>query len=404
MNSGWWTIAASFVALAVYRTVSSSFSLLVVPLQQELGESRAVVSLVFTAHMVIYALASLLCGAVIRRFGPRMTIVLGGTLIGLGMVAMTGAHSLSTLGMAFGMLCGGGVALIGLPANFVIVSDRFPTRVATAMGVAGAGTGVGVLFLIPAMQFATDYAGWRAAFAWSGICAFSVLALAMSYRPASAASTANAGLQPPRAVIATGGAMAIVRSPKWQAFALANGLMGAAMFGLLTHHVALLRDLGWSAIAAATSLGIVHIVRSAAGPLWGVLIDRWGRRLGYGWSTAVAVAGLAAVAIADAGSATGPILVYVFIVAFGVGAAGTLPTIATLGNELFSSDQRATAWGFLETAYAAGAAFGSWSVGRLFDINGNYVAGLALTAIELAGSYAFVLALSPRTNPGVVSI
>jgi MFS family permease len=197
--------------------------------------------------------------------------------------------------------------------------------------------------------------------------------------------------------------MAIVRSPKWQAFAVANGLMGAAMFGLLTHHVALLGDLGWSAIAAASSLGIVHIVRAAAGPLWGVLIDRSGRRLGYGLSTAVAIAGLTAVAIVDARLVAGPLFVYVFIVAFGVGAAGTLPTIATLGNELFCSEQRATAWGFLETAYAAGAAFGSWSVGWLFDASGNYVAGLALTALELAGSYAFVLALSPRMNRAALS-
>ena len=76
--------------------------------------------------------------------------------------------------------------------------------------------------------------------------------------------------------------------------------------------------------------------------------------------------------------------------------AMALPTIATLGNELFSKEQRAVAWGFLETAYAAGAALGAWSVGSLFDRTGNYVAGLTLVALELVGSYLFVLAVSPR--------
>jgi MFS family permease len=400
MSSGWWTIAASFVALAVHRTASSSFSLLLVPLQQEFGASRAIVSLLFTAHMVVYGFASLLCGIAIQRFGPRVTIVFGGVLIGLGMIAMASAHSLATMGLGFGLLCGGGVALIGRPANFVLVSERFPTRVATAMGLAGAGTGIGVLCLIPAVQLAADRVGWRQAFAWSGVAAAVLVALAMSYRrssPGHPIANSDPQLRPSRhASPSDARAMAIVLSPKWQAFAAANGLMGAAMFGLLAHHVALLSELGWSAMAAATSLGIVQVVRSASGPLWGVLIDRSGRRLGYGLSTAVAVAGLVAVGAAHARLEVGPLLVYLFIVAFGIGSGGTLPTIATLGNELFSKEQRAVAWGFLETAYAAGAALGAFSIGSLFDRTGNYLAGLALVALELVGSYLFVLAVSPR--------
>jgi MFS family permease len=319
------------------------------------------------------------------------------------MAAMSAAHSLSTLALSFGLLCGAGVALVGLPANFVILSERFPTRIATAMGVAATGMGVGVLALIPAIQLAADRLGWREAFVWSGIAAtIVILAICASYRPVHATTATAGGAHAAAPAANERNSMRrrmldIVRSGKWQGFAIANFLMGSALFGVLTHQVALLRESGWTAMAAATSLGLVNLFRSASGPLWGVLLDRSGRRLGYGASTAIAVVGLAAIASSYSIPSSAQMLAYFFIVAFGVGSAGTLPTNASLGNELFSREQRALAWGFVETAYAGGAAFGSWIVGWLFDRSGDYVAALALTGVEFIASYALVVALSsPR--------
>jgi MFS family permease len=398
VRSAWLTLAASFVVLAVYRTVTSSFSILVLPLQDELAAPRASVTLVFTTHMLVYAVASFACGALIGRFGPRATIAFGGVLVGLGMAAMSIAHSIATLALAFGLLCGAGVALVGLPAHFVLISERFPTRVATAMGVAAAGMGVGVLVLIPAIQWAAERLGWREAFVWAGAAATIIVAICMSYQPANAASDVAHGES------ATGAPteqrsmrrrmLEVIRLGKWQAFAAANFLMGSALFSVVTHQVALLRESGWSALAAATSLGLVNVFRSAAGPLWGMLLDRSGPRFAYGLSTTVAVLGLVAIATAQAGGPFAEGLAYAFIFVFGVGSAGSLPTNASLAAALFTREQRAIAWGFIETAYASGAAFGAWIVGILFDRTGFYTAGLVLTGLQMIASYAVVVALS----------
>ena len=410
MNSAWLTLAASFVVLAVYRVVSSSFSLLVLPLQDELAASRATVTLIFTAHMLVYSGTSLLCGVAIDRIGPRSTIALGGLLLGLGLGVMSTAQTLAGLMLAFGLLCGSGVALVGLPANFVILSERFPRRIATAMGVAGAGMGVGVLVLIPAIQFVADRLGWRPAFLWSGVAAAVIVTLCAAVQSLHGGRTAKAakasGDAPVNAHRNRGHGVAdrsagarmleIARSAKWRGFAGANFLMGSALFGVLTHQVALLQESGWSAMAAATALGSVNVLRSAAGPLWGIVLDRFGRRLGYGLSMAFAIVGLASIVIGSATWLRADALAYVFIAAFGIGSAGTLPTNASLGNELFSREQRAIAWGFTETAYAAGAAFGSWAVGWLFDLNGNYTMALALVGLQFIGSYLLVLLLSPH--------
>jgi hypothetical protein len=310
---------------------------------------------------------------------------------------MGAANSLGAIALAFGLLCGSGVALIGLPANFIMVSEQFPSRVATAIGVAGTGMGIGVLLLIPSMQIAIERLGWREALAWSGLVAAIIIILSVAYRPRCLRTSAATGLPTSAFAVSDTGTIGLLLSTRWQKFAGANLLMGAAMFGLLTHQVAMLTELGWSTTAAAASLGVIHILRSASGPLWGVLIDRFGRRIGYGLSTAVAVLGIAAVASTHAMSLVVPIQTYAFILAFGLGSAGTLPTIATLGNDLFSIRERAVAWGFLEAAYAVGAALGAWTVGWLFDRSGDYFSSLCLVALSLGGSYFFVMALSPSS-------
>ena len=324
MKTAWLTLAVSFVVLAVYRTVSSAFSILMPPLQDELAASRAAVTLIFTAHMLVYSAASLLCGLLIGRFGSRATIAFGGILVFVGMTTMAVAHSLGALALAYGVLCGAGVAFLGLPANFMLVSERFPTRVATAMGIAAAGMGVGVLVLIPAIQWATERFGWREAFVFSGVAALIIVALCMSYRPVriariSAASAPQVASSAERRSMGKD-MLDLMRSGKWQGFAAANFLIGSALFGVLTHQVTLLRESGWTAIAAATSLGLVNLFRSASGPLWGMLLDRFGRRVGYGMSTAVAIAGVAAIGSLHAG-AYPEMRVYLFIVAFGIGSA-----------------------------------------------------------------------------------
>jgi MFS family permease len=400
VRSPWITLAVSFVVLAVYRVVSSSFSILVLPLEAELAVSRATVMLIFTAHMVVYSFASLLCGVAIDRFGPRPTILVGGILIGIGLVAMSAAQTLTGLALAFGLACGAGVAMIGLPANFMILNERFTTRIATAMGIAAAGMGVGVLIFIPAIQFVADRAGWRTALLWTG-CAATVLIVICSWlqrrRPDGSAGPRRAATpSAPFSPSIRARMMEVARSPKWQGVGGANFLMGSALFGVLTHQVALLREAGWSAMAAAAALGWVNVFRSAGGPLWGMVLDRFGRRVGYGISTAIGVAGIICFAFAQTQWSPGVVLAYCFIVAFGIGSGGTIPANASLANELFSPKQRAIAWGFTETAYAGGAAFGSWAAGWLFDLTGDYTVALAAAAVQTVASYGLVLMLSPR--------
>ena len=378
------------------------FAILILPVESELESGRGVVTLIVTVHLICYSIASIACGLCIDRLGPRMTIALGGLAMGAGLAGMSFAHSLVSLSMTFGLLCGVGVALSGMPANFVIISDRFPTRVATATSIAGSGMGVGVLLVVPLAQWGIEVLGWRAATFWTGIgvTAF-VLActwLLGPYVPTSPKAGAGApSVQP--ASLAKMRALMFARS--WQGFALTNALMGAAVFAVMTHQVAAVTMAGWSGLIAAGALGAINLIRSLSSPVWGALIDRHGRRSLYALITGIAVLGVFSLIAVEAVARPWTAILVLFIVAFGIGSAGTMPTNASLGNELFASRERGIAWGMTEAAYAAGAALGAWTAGKVFDLTGAYAIAFSIAAIQLLLSLGVVTALSPKRVSGL---
>lgn len=387
-RASWSVLAASFTILALYRAVSSSFSLLILPLEAELDAARASITLVFTVHMLVYAAASPVSGLVVSRLGPYRTIVLGAVFVGAGLGLMTCGHDLTSFIVTFGILCGVGMALTGLPANFAIVSAQFPGRVATAMGIAAAGMGVGVLLIVPLIQWAADRSGWRQAFLWAAISVTGFMLLSVWL----ARSVSNQGAAPQsqsrdaeRIRIGT-----IVRMAAWRKFALANFMMGGALFGLLTHQVAIIQTAGWSAVSAAATLGFVNLLRSLSGPCWGMALDRYGTASVFAVSTALSLSGLGLLFGLVASTFSADVFVAAFTLAFGIGAAGSLPTNASLAAKLFTPPQRAVAWGLTDAAYAAGAALGAWGVGWLFDFSRDYNGALIFLGAMFVGSYIVV--------------
>jgi MFS family permease len=395
-RTSWSVLLASFAILALYRAVSSSFSILVLPLEAELSTTRASVTLIFTAHMMVYAAASPASGVIVSWLGPYRTIALGAIFVGSSLCLMVTSRELIDFIVTFGLLGGIGMALTGLPANFAILSSQFAGRVATAMGIAGAGMGVGVLLIVPMIQWTADRIGWRQAFLWAGLAISGAMLLAVmlarsaSQHPQVLPKSADAE----RARIGT-----ILGMGVWRQFALANFMMGAALFGLLTHQVAIVQAAGWSAVSAATTLGIVNLLRSLSGPCWGAALDRYGTASVYSISTGLCLCGLAVlIALPALPDSTG-VLVVAFALAFGIGAAGSLPTNASVAAKLFAPAQRAIAWGLTDAAYAGGAAFGAWGVGWFFDISGDYVGALIFVAALFGWAYLMIRALARYVEP-----
>jgi MFS family permease len=120
-----WTVAAvTFVVLLVAAGIRSTPGVLIVPLEQEFGWSRAAISAAIAIHLVLYGLIGPFAAAVIDRFGVRRT--LGAALLalatGVGLTAFM-QHRWQ-LALLWGVVVGTGTGFIGLTDRRVIIQDK----------------------------------------------------------------------------------------------------------------------------------------------------------------------------------------------------------------------------------------------------------------------------------------
>ncbi|XP_042856912.1 monocarboxylate transporter 14-like isoform X1 [Penaeus japonicus] len=164
VDRGWaWVV---FVAAYLYFFVSSgmyySFSVFFVELLNTFGESRGKTGWVYSTNSAVHMFSGPIAGWVVMRWGPRVAVMLGGLLAGLGNLMTAFAPSLDVVFFTHGF-----VNALGTSLNFsgwvVGLSRFFEQRHALAVGLAMSGSGCGVFFLGPLMETFVRELGWRGA-------------------------------------------------------------------------------------------------------------------------------------------------------------------------------------------------------------------------------------------------
>lgn len=157
---------------------------------------------------------------------------------------------------------------------------------------------------------------------------------------------------------------------------VANGVLGAATsYGTALFLVPLTTEFGWSRAAIATALALARLESGIAGPLEGVLVDRWGPRrvmlIGIPWAAA---GFLLWAQISSLSAATGIdvllvfYFVYVGMVAFGAGLGSSTASTAAVANWFVR--RRGFALGILSSGHGLGAAIWVPVLGFLIQVHG----------------------------------
>jgi MFS family permease len=182
---GWWVVSAS--AAIVFLTGGTffyGFSALVVPLQNEFGWSRALISGAFSMRTEVGGLASPIVGYLVDRIGSRRLLLAGSVLVGAGFIMLSRVESAwafyaTVMIIAVGMSAtGGAVALTAAAHWFVRQRGR-----AMAVLTAGAGSS-GVMVVVLTVLISAF--GWREALFIMGLAQWAVcipLALLVRHRP-----------------------------------------------------------------------------------------------------------------------------------------------------------------------------------------------------------------------------
>lgn len=309
----------SLPQLITWGSVFYTFSLLMTPLENELGMSRAESSLAFSLALLAEGLMAYLVGRWIDAGHERRVMTLGSLWIGTGLLAHSFVQSVAGFYAVWIWLGLGTAATFYTPA-FAVVTRRFPQDFRRAIITLTFLGGLASTVFIPLFSWWMELWGWRQAL-WA-LAALQFLVCAPLHGwllQAPPPSLANTPTDHPAGGAAGAARPASVRehlrhAPFWL-LALFMVLMMSVTSALPAHMIALLKESGLSpawVIAIPAAIGVIQVV----GRLVLFVFERyWDVHAANRWIPTLIPAGLLALLLGG----LHPTAALVFVVLYGLG-------------------------------------------------------------------------------------
>jgi len=407
---GWAIVIATFVAsfgqVPVFGPVLGVF---IIPMQEELGWSRATLSLGFTIGSMTGSVTTFIIGSLLDRYGARIIMVSTGIIIAGAMLGLAVMDRPWQFWVFFGM--GRGAALAGIQVGTsVALANWFIRKRGRAMAIKGMGLRIGqatfplIIFAIMAVST------WRHAYLWLAgvtfLCIVLPSALYIRRRPE------DMGLYPdgmaPDAVSPEGTSNSARPSRGRQegyeeSWTLAEARKTRALWiltlfslfapfalgSLNLHMVANFQDSGISHGLAVSVLSIYAATSSLTVLPWGFLLERVHVR--YAAMLMCAFQGMACVIIIFA--KTYPMAV-VFGLVFGIGQAGWTVILNLLFSDYFGRRHAGAIRGFTSPFRLLGP-LGPVFTGYIRDVTGSYNFAFKILAGVFIAMFIFMLLAVP---------
>lgn len=384
-------IVGVFGVTALY---GSTFGLMMLPMQKELGWSRGDITFALTLMTLVGPAILPLVGWVIDSV-PLRPLILWGVVLQSASLASFGfmqgsvwVYYALSLAMIF---AASGASVLTLSK---LLQTWFDKALGRALGILFAVGAVGSVIHPQVVSAVMSRASWREAFwvmaamslVFGGLAAWLLLRepppAAVPPQPAAPARPAAAAAAPPVSM------RAFLGDRIWWNLALWNLLFGMAAAGTLVHFAALMQDRGLSLAQAATAMSLIGAGAFAGNLAAGWLIDHTSAtRL----ARLFVLAPLVATAMLTFGS--GLTVAIVAAALLGMFNAGDHSLSMFLARRYFTSESfgRASATQQVATSFGAGTA--PWLMGVVHDRTGSYDAAMlaAMGAFVLAGIAAWML-------------
>ncbi|XP_062875136.1 monocarboxylate transporter 6 [Trichomycterus rosablanca] len=160
---GWAVLAATMLVLALTLAFPSCIGIFYTDLQKEFQATNTETSWVPAIMTAVLHAGGPVCSILVERYGCRTTIMVGGILSGLGLVASSFAQTIVDLYIATGVVTGLGFCLSFQPA-VTMVGHYFVRRRAFASALSSTGTALGLTILPLLSNYLLGQFGWRGSF------------------------------------------------------------------------------------------------------------------------------------------------------------------------------------------------------------------------------------------------
>ncbi|HEY3085902.1 MAG TPA: MFS transporter, partial [Candidatus Dormibacteraeota bacterium] len=395
---GWYLVAGLGLATIVsYGITQYLFGVLLLPIERDLGASRASVSAAFSGGVLVWGLLGVPVGRLIDQVGARWPMAFGSVLGAACLFALSRISELWQLYAVWSLGLGLAMALTLYPVTFTVVANFFHSRRGRALAVLTLIGGLSSPIYIPAAGWLVAQLGWREAVQVLAVSALLVAlpvhALLVRRRPEDLGLHADgeSGAAPDVTAPIEGVRLrAALGTRTFWLLTAAAGLSSAAFGVVLAHAVAFLINSGYPPTAAAAVVGLTGVLSLPGRLVFNLASDRAGPQ-GL-LAACTAGLGLGVLFLILAGPA---IWVAAFVVVYGLAFGAVSPLRAGVLAEHFGRVAYGSITAFQNLPSAFMSATGPLAAGLLFDRLGDYRLAFALTAaaFALAGLLIF---LTPR--------
>lgn len=377
-------VGLGLATIVSYGVTQYLFAVLVVPVQHDLGVSRAAVSGAFSGGVAIWGLLGVPVGRLVDRYGARW-LMTAGSLWGAG--CLFGLARMNSLWQFYLLWSGGlglAMALTLYPVTFTVIANFFERGRGTALAVLTTIGGLSSPIYIPAAGWLVAHLGWRSALE---VLAVSVLLVALPVHSLLVR-------RPPHQEQVAGTALgAALRGRVFWLLTLAAGLSLMAGTVVFAHTVAFLIGRGYPPVTAAGLVGLVGLASLPGRFVFNVISDRFGPQGLLALCTALQGVGL--VALLMAGPAA---WVFVFVAIYGLAFGAISPLRAAVNAEHFGRLAYGAITGAQNLPTQLLSAVGPLLAGYLYDLLGDYRLAFSLTAAAFLAA-ALLILLTPRAQP-----
>ena len=407
---GWKIVWTGILGMILVYGIRHSFAVFFTPILDEFHWSRANISVMMSLNIFAYGFLAPVAGILADRWKARVLMPLGIAILGVATAGCAWAGELWHFYVLFGLLMPLGNALAGWPIIAPALMNWFVRKRGLVMGIGQMGGGLSFAYTIW-VQYVILRIGWRLTFlVLAGVLVVVLLPLyllAFYYRPRDKGLTAYGAADIARAsergAAQSRGALPascewplakILRSAQLWLLVVSYALYwGVANYLVLAHQVRFAEDAGYSSLFSVSIFALFGVTLFL-GQSCGFVSDRLGREIVGTLAAVLSIAALAALSAVRDTSA--PWLLYVYSICFGLGGGLFTPTIFAGAADIFGGPHFGTVSGLLLTGMGAGAVFGPWLGGYIYDGSGTYVPAFVLCSVCVGLSCLTFWIAAPR--------
>jgi MFS family permease len=408
-----WKLLAALAAIVAVNQGGTYLGAAVInaPMAKDLGLSRGTLGLGSTVFVLCIALTAPLVARMVNSFGARTTLCTGSLLVALGSILLATCASRGwQFVICYGFLLGTGCSFGSMISAQSCATLWFEKRRAMALALVLVGAGLGGAISAPLLTsvIAAARGNWRAGWYCLLGAALTVAVVSVLFvknRPEDLGQVADEDAQ------SVGKISGDVASPRSRIYRTrehwtVREAVHTPVFWLLTlasigesvpgtaaiaHAVPHLRDLGHTAAAAGSAIGIFSFCSIIGSLIIGFLCDRVDPRIG--WALCILMIG-SGVFIATRAGGEAAMYLFTGMVGFGSGAALTC-WHATVAN-YFGPASFPSILGAQMPVSTTLAAASPFLVGMVYDVRGSYTSAfLALGAFSVLTAILLFFAHPP---------